>query len=205
MIKNIIFDLGNVLVKVDLDKFKEDILSEGVDAGTYNMFLKSDDFYRLIFKYETGKIGTKYFIDSCLRKLDKKISRKKFIEHFNGMLLEKPVMKEFIENITVDGDYRFLILSNTNPLHWKMRVKFPYILKLKNFCLSYKINLYKPDIKVFKLVLKKYKYNPSETLYIDDRPENCLSAASVGFNTILYRNFDQFSSEFYKYINHNHK
>ena len=202
MIKNIIFDLGNVLVKVDLGKFKRNILSEGVGADTYDRFLKSDDFYRLIFKYETGSISTKYFIDTCLRKLDKKISRKKFIEHFNGMLVEKPEMRKFIEKITENGDYRFLLLSNTNPLHWKMRTRFPYILRLKNFCLSYKINLYKPDIRVFKFVLKKYKYNPSETLYIDDRSENCMSASYAGFNTISYRSFGQFKKEFRKFTNH---
>lgn len=199
MIKNIIFDLGNVLVKVDLNKFKKDILSEGVDRKKYDIFLKSVDFSNLIFKYETGKIGTGYFVDACLKKLDKKISRKKFIEHFNGMLIEKPLMKEFIESITVNGDYRFLILSNTNPLHWKMRVNFPYILRFKNFCLSYKIKLYKPDIRVFKYVLKKYNYNPSLTLYVDDRVENCISAGSLGFNTLLYRNFGQFKKEFNKY------
>ena len=201
MIKNIIFDLGNVLVKVDLDKFRKGIISEGVNEETYERFLKSDNFSKFIYRYETGRINTDYFVDSCLKKLDNKINKTKFIEHFNNMLVEKPEMKKFIEKLTSKGNYKFLLLSNTNPLHWKMRYKFPYILKLRNFCLSYKIKLYKPDVRVFKFVLKKYKFNPFESLYIDDREKNCLSAKSLGFNTIIYKDFLQFKKEFNNFIN----
>lgn len=182
-------------MNVDLKKFRNAIISEGVDENKYDKLISSKIFRQAIKRYETGFINTKEFVDFCLKRLGNSISKKVFIEHFNGMLVEKPEMKKYIERISNNGDFRLLLLSNTNPLHWNYSCqKFPYILLLKNFAISYRLRLYKPDPRIYKLVLKRYNFEPSQTLYIDDRMDNCIAARSFGIKTIHFTDFKSFKT-----------
>jgi FMN phosphatase YigB (HAD superfamily) len=197
VIKNIIFDLGNVLVKVDLEKFRKDILSIGVDERKYADFLNSNVFRSSIYEYETGSISTKEFVDCSIYSLGCGLSRKLFIKYFNEMLVEKKDMKQFVGRLTGKGKYTYLLLSNTNPLHWEFTQKnFPYVMALRNFELSYKLKLYKPDIKVYEIVLRKYRFIPEETLYVDDHLDNCAAAQLLGIKTINFVDYKDFEKEF---------
>ena len=207
MIKNIIFDLGNVLVKVDLEKFEKSVFPEGLKEKSYIRFLKSNkgyltkNFRKVIFSYETGRINTTKFVDICLKNLKSGLSKRLFIKHFNEMLVEKPEMKRFIEELTKKTGYRFMLLSNTNSLHWQyVKKNFPYVMSLGTFELSYNLKLYKPDIRVYTTVIKKHKLIPLETLYVDDHEDNCLAARLLGINSILYKDFSSFKKEFKEYL-----
>ena len=202
MIKNIIFDIGNVLVTVDLVKFRNSIINEGVDEKKFDKFMHSKIFRKAIIDYETGRINTNEFVDFCLIRCGNKLNKKSFIKHFNGMLIRRPQMERFVKNLSKNDDYKLLLLSNTNPLHWKdWKENSPFVAYFDNHAISYKVGLYKPDIRFYKHVLKKYNFNPAETLYIDDREDNCNAAESLGINVIHYKNFDGFKSSFHKKLN----
>jgi putative hydrolase of the HAD superfamily len=199
VIKNIIIDLGNVLVDVDLIKFRNAIITEGISESKYDRFFNSKLFRKTIINYETGLLDTNYFVKYCIEKFGNGISKKVFIKHFNDMLAARPYMKNFVQDISKNGDYRLLLLSNTNPLHWKYtKENFSYVMRLKNYAISYKLKLYKPDPRIFKYVLEKYKFDPAKTFYIDDREENCVSAQKFGINTLVYKNYSSFIKAFNK-------
>lgn len=193
MIKNIIFDLGNVLVGVDFEMSKGLILSAGVSERKYKNFFGKN----IKRKYESGNIKTSEFMDLAYRRLGNAIPKKKLKELFEDMFYENPEMKRFLKRLFESGKYRLFLLSNTNPLHFNyIKRKFTYINLIDNFLLSYKLKIVKPDAAIYKTVLKKYKLNSVETIFIDDLEENCKPARKLGIKTICYKNYPLFIKQF---------
>ena len=123
------------------------------------------DLHPFAYAKQAGKfslidlVGKKAVISSDVaNNLKSGLSKRLFIKHFNEMLVEKPKMKRFIEELTKKTSYRFMLLSNTNSLHWQyVKKNFPYVMSLGTFELSYNLKLYKPDIRVYTTVIKKHK------------------------------------------------
>ncbi|MGH2574810.1 MAG: HAD family hydrolase [Ignavibacteria bacterium] len=195
MIRNIIFDLGNVLVGVDFDKFKNEILSAGISERTFNRLLPLRE------KFESGLISTNEFLSSVTEKLDHKISKKRFLNLYKEIFTEIPQMKEFLISLSRTGNYKLILLSNTNPLHFSLiKKKFEYLKLLNIFALSYRLKMIKPDIRIYKKVLRQYQLTPAETLFIDDLIENCITAEKLGIETIHFKHYQSFIERFNKII-----
>ena len=73
-------------------------------------------------------------------------------------------------------------------------------MSLEFAILTIKIKLIKPNPAVFKKVINKYKFEPEETLFIDDLYDNCKSAESVGIKTIQFKSYSFFIQQFKKLI-----
>jgi len=195
VIKNIIFDLGNVLVQVDFKRSKELMLSSGIDKVKLNKFFSP----KTRNAFESGKISLPEFLKMAYNNLGKKVSKVQLKLLFTDMFCEIPEMKKFIQKLYKMEKHRLFLMSNTNPLHFNYaRKHFPYINLFNNFILSYRMKMVKPDIRFFKTVIKKYNLVPSETLFIDDLKENCLAAKVTGMKTICYRNYSTFIKKFKK-------
>jgi putative hydrolase of the HAD superfamily len=201
LIKNIIFDLGNVLVNVDPERFKEGLISEGVSEEKYEYFYEQWRRHNSIHQFETGRMTQNEFLEFSLSILDGKLSKTKLIKQFNSMLVERDYMRQFLRNLISKNNYNLFVLSNTNPIHWNYgRKKFDYINLIKNHGLSYKLGFYKPDPRIFKKALRLFNIEPEETLFIDDSLENCESANGIGIKTIRYEDFESFKKELKKYL-----
>ena len=195
MIKNIIFDLGNVLVHVDFARLKSSLLTAGVKEKDFNRFFGK----RVRKDFELGKITADEFMDMAYHELGEVVSKSVLKKLFVDIFDEIPEMKKFLKGLGRQNKYRLYILSNTNPLHFNYaRRRFGYLNLVDKFILSYKLRMIKPDKKIFKMVIKKYNLVPSETLFIDDLKENCLAAEDTGMKTICYRNYGAFIKQFKK-------
>lgn len=198
MIKNIIFDLGNVLVGVDFEKAQRKILSAGVSEEKCRAFFNKN----IRKKYESGRMTTREFLDSAYKSLGRKVPKTKLRFLFENMFFEMHDMKNFLIRLRKSNKFRLYLFSNTNPLHFiYIKKKFGYIKMVDKFILSYKLKMIKPDVKIFKTVLKKYNFNPSETLFIDDLKDNCHAAEKFGIKTICYKNYGTFVKQFNKISN----
>ncbi len=195
MIKNVIFDLGNVLVGVDFDKTRSLILAEGISKKKYSDFFGKS----LRSRFEEGRVNTREFMDMAYNSFGNKITKIKLKALFEDMFYEIPEMKNFLKKLRRSHKYELFLLSNTNPLHFNyIKKKFAYVNYIDKFILSYKVKMAKPDSKIYKAVLKKFKLNPYETLFIDDLNDNCTAAGKFGIKTICYKNYRTFEKQFRK-------
>lgn len=177
MIKNIIFDLGNVLINVDFEKFQRNILLEVRDVKLLQKLLTNP----VRKKFESGLVSAKQYLDTVVKVLDCNISKKKFIYYYNEMFSEIPEMKGFLIKLSRSDKYRLFLLSNTNPIHFNfVKKKFKYVTLIKKNILSYKLKKAKPDSRIYLTVLSRYHLVPAETLFIDDLEQNCLTAKKLG-------------------------
>src|SRR5687768_17250564 len=183
-IKNIIFDLGGVILNIDFKKTNDAFHLLGLkDFGKHiNQFHITD----LFLNYETGQIDDIQFIDSVAKLNDKPMAKDKIVEAWNALLLDFP--KERIDLLKkIKSQYRTFLLSNTNSIHLKeFRERLHneqgvYLEDLfERAYYSHVVKLRKPNADIFELVLKENNLEPSETLFIDDTESNFEEAKNLG-------------------------
>jgi putative hydrolase of the HAD superfamily len=201
MIKNLIFDLGGVIVPLNriacLRAFDEIVGYK--DFGEVLNSYRQIGFFE---KFENGEISAKKFRQiirinaSPIKDGQKRVIKDREIEYsLNRFLCDIPQYK--IETLLFfQGEYRMFLLSNTNPIGMS-RVR--ELFKDKGYkieelfeilFLSYKMKCGKPGDKIFNDMAKKAKIKPEESLFIDDSLANIEAANRLGYNTIHYNTKD---------------
>jgi putative hydrolase of the HAD superfamily len=194
LIRNIIFDLGNVLVNVEYERFINKLKSRGVSEETYGNFFKGGS-YRLL-GYESGEITTDEFITKCLNGLKLDMDRSEYADAFNDMFSEIKPMSSLVRELSAVNNYRLFLLSNTSPLHFEyIKQKYDYVNLLEKFALSYELKSLKPDDIIYERTIDHLGVIPEESIFIDDLQENCDAAQKHGIKTICYDKNDHSAFE----------
>ena len=185
MIKNIVFDLGGVIFKIDkrqaIRRFNEVGFS---DAASYlDAFTQVGIFGDL----ESGKISAEQFRCQLSELAGKQLSLEDCAYGWQGYAVELPQrnLDKLIE--LRQRGFRVSLLSNTNPfmMQWARSSAFDgrghgldhYFDALY---LSYEMGIMKPEPRIFEMMLQGEKAKPDETVFIDDSPHNTEVAASLG-------------------------
>ena len=191
-IKNIIFDLGGVILNLDYSK----TVIEFQKLGLLNFEkLYSQKKQSSVFDdFEKGRINANDFISSINKFYGLNINKTAFTMAWNAMLLDIP--KERVNYIReLKKDFKIFLLSNTNEIHIK---KFESDLRksnnLKDFqnCFdkiyySSNMGMRKPDMECFKKVINEHGLKPDETLFIDDSIQHVNGAKRVGIKAMLLK------------------
>jgi len=181
MIKNIIFDFGDIFINLD----KEIIFREIEKFGGSTTL--SPEIMNLNYKFEVGEINPDAFVEK-LKQVYPNANSEDIIRIWNGMLLDFPDERlHFIENLASENNYRLFLLSNTNALHIPHvaeKMGLEKFNRFKNsfekFYLSHEINLRKPNADIYNFVLQENGLKAEETFFIDDTKENTDAAEKLG-------------------------
>jgi putative hydrolase of the HAD superfamily len=183
MIKNLIFDFGDVFINLD----KTATLHLLGEAGYANF---PNKLRSVLEDYEKGLLSTSAFVKEAQQHFPG-LSREKIISAWDAIILDFPEHRmNFIKELAQQGKYRLFLFSNTNELHIK---KVRERMGLKNykdfkacfegFYLSHEYQMRKPDAEAFETILQKHNLKAGETIFIDDTLEHILSAGKLGINT----------------------
>lgn len=183
MIKNIVFDFGDIFINLNKVAVYEHLARFGYSELTPEMD-------RIAKAYEVGNMSSEKFI-SELNKLIPNASRSEITTAWNSILLDFPESRlRFLEQLQKENSHRLFLLSNTNELHisWvkeAMGIERWNRFKacFEKFYLSHEIHMRKPNTEIFDFVLEENKLVPNETLFIDDTQENTDAAAYIGIQT----------------------
>lgn len=187
MIKAIIFDFGNVILSFDNNIFLEKI-SKYTDntAGQLHKLIYLSGLER---KYELGLITSDEFFKATVKKCSLSISKSDFIDAYISIF--KPIQTT-IDLIKKLRNYKLALLSDTNELHFKYIIKQTKIFNLfDEVVVSFKVNLMKPDIRIFKKILDKLDLSADECVYIDDIKEYADAAKRIGMHGIHYTSYEK--------------
>lgn len=187
-IKNIIFDLGMVII--NLDKEATPAAFKKLAGNKYEAILEGEESEFFFNQYETGKISTAEFIETLKNKIGNGCTSKDVENAWNAMLKDIPE-KRFEILVEAKNNYRTFCLSNTNELH----IDFIFnelqqnkgLKNLDSFFekvyLSHEMGQRKPDVEIFETVIRENDLNPSETLFIDDTAGHMEGARKAGLKT----------------------
>jgi len=202
MIKNIVFDLGGVLVGLNRRACEEAFRIIGFnDFGKIlNEYVQGGFF----LDYEKGEISTKEFMDivrSYIKPgMRESVTDQQIVDAMGAFLEDIPDYKlDYL--LALKNRYRLFMLSNTNPIALE-RVR-PYFLKkgipvesyFEKLFLSYEMRMAKPDNEIYEKVLTSAKLSASQTLFVDDSPLNIEKAKKLGYKTLLYSPSDNLINE----------
>lgn len=184
--KNIIFDLGGVIINIDYYRTERLFQENGIDnfGELFSQMKQSDLFDRL----ETGKINAEDFYDELRGVAGVQLADEVIRDCWNAMLLDIPKERlDLLVNLKEDG-FNLFLFSNTNIIHLEA---FNQIAKeqhgldsLDHFFISpyysHEFGRRKPDAESFQALLDQEGLVAADTLFIDDTIMHVEGARSVG-------------------------
>ncbi len=188
--KNILFDLGDVLIDIDFQKVKAAFENLGITEfdKQFSQLTASSLFENL----ETGKISETDFYKEIQQQSKIPLAETDIKNAWNAILLDfrAESMKRLQE---LKQTHRLFLLSNTNAIHLtEVNNILHRQLGINNLDVffekayySHVVGLRKPYRQVFDYVLKDAGIVASETMFIDDTPPNIETAGQLGFSTHL--------------------
>jgi putative hydrolase of the HAD superfamily len=190
--KNIIFDLGNVLLPIDFNAPVNAFRKIGLQdfEGMYSGINQSNLFDLL----ETGKISDLYFYDKMREISGYNWSNQEINDAWTKIILDfRPSTIEMLESLAKTK--RLFLLSNTNKIHFdvydaQIRERFnPEGLSsyFEKAFYSHEMGLRKPDPQIFISMAEIAGIKPSESLFVDDNEDNITTATKLGFCTYLLK------------------
>lgn len=200
VIKNIVFDLGGVIMTLDpaeaLRRFKALGLS---DAERYlDAYTQSGIFGNL----EEGKITAEDFRSKLSSLTGHELTFDECKHAWLGYRKDVPQRNlDLLKELRAKG-YRLILLSNTNPfmMDWALSCEFDGKGSFLNdyfdaLYLSYRLGIMKPAPDFFRQVLDNENILPEETLFVDDGPRNVEAAGKLGFMTMCPDNGSDWTGE----------
>lgn len=192
-IKNIIFDLGGVLINLDPDRTRRCFQSFFPSKDQYETFYQKMTKESIFNDHETGKISDDFFIETIQRLVPKKISNYDIVNAWNAMILDFP--RERIELLRrLRKRFNIFVLSNTNHIHLQLARQRALLdagindldAEFDQAFYSHILHERKPGKRIYELVCQHANINPSETCFIDDNMINLTGAEQIGICTIKH-------------------
>lgn len=188
-IKNIIFDLGGVLLDVDYAKTKTAFEDLGVvDFGKH---FKQHYASPLFERFEKGLITVSDFYHALRENLQLDITNQQIATAWNAMLGHfLPQKIEWLKEKA--RHYNVYLYSNTNQLHYdcfmndfQQQFQHSFDTCFQKAYYSHLLHQRKPDAEGFLTIMQIENLQPKETLFIDDTSVNIVAAAKLGMQTHL--------------------
>jgi putative hydrolase of the HAD superfamily len=184
----IIFDLGNVVIKLDFDRmFDHWSIASGKNVTELKSRFAFDEMY---YRFERGKVTPDFYRAYASNMMGIQIPANEFDRGFNSIYIG---VLPGIENVLqmIRTKTRIIALTNTNEIHaseWKVRFAPMLSCFEKVFC-SHELQARKPEPNVYVKVLDYLALAPEHVLFIDDYQDNVNGAEVVGINGLHVSSF----------------
>lgn len=205
MIKNIVFDLGGVIITLSQDEAIRRFEALGLQDARQrlNAYTQSGIFGDL----EAGKIDAETFRVELSKLVGREVTYEECRHAWLGYCKEVPQRNlDCLKRLRQEG-YRVILLSNTNSfmMSWALSPDFDgqgHSLEdyMDALYLSYRCKVMKPSPEFFRQMLLGEQIMPEETLFVDDGPRNVAAASQMGIYTCCPENGADWTKELWERI-----
>lgn len=188
MIKNIVFDIGNVLAAFC---WKQYISELGIDPALEDRLAAATTCNRLWREIDHGVIPLDDIVTAMIA-TDPEIEEqiRLFFKDRRRLVMEYDYSAGWLKELKSRG-YRIYLLSNYSEDH------FQYISRTFNFfgledgrVISYQEKCLKPERRIYEILFERYGLVPEESVFLDDSPENIAGAIAAGMHGIVFEDYD---------------
>ncbi len=189
MIKNIILDMGNVLMDFDPEVSLRRFLDNDADR---------DIIRNELFHGPEWLMGDEGILKNAERyePVSKRVPQrlhpqlKNIVEHWNDCMQPIAGATEFCDCMKEKG-YQIYVLSNADDTFFDYFPRFKEISWFDGVTVSSTIRIVKPNLDIYEYFLEHYHLTADECLFIDDRLENVVAAECVGMHGFVFKgNYD---------------
>jgi epoxide hydrolase-like predicted phosphatase len=193
LIKNVIFDIGRVLLEFQpkqylIKKFKDEDLAETLHSAVFGSSEWLDLDKGILTDEEAVEIFSK-------RHSTHKAHIKQIMEDWHTLLLPIEGTVKILESLKHKG-YRIILLSNFHLRAFeRVYAQYPFFKLADDMVISSRIKMLKPHKQIYEYMLSSLKLIPDECLFIDDTAANVKGAGELGINTIQFTSPEQLEKE----------
>ena len=192
-LRAIIFDIGRVLVRVDVSRSVS-----GLANGTA---LSPTDLWSAIEKdprwpdLQEGRIGARDWYLHLNQRIGGGLTFEQFTEAWNRALDPTPIHPDSLFE-SLSKQYRLALLSNTDPIHVRqLENTYSFFNFFPVRIYSCAVGSSKPNPHIYREALRALKVRADEALFIDDIPSYVEAAQRLGLSAIQFRSPDQLASD----------
>jgi len=183
--RNIVFDMGGVLVVWDPDRFVRDLALSSEDAALIRREVYGNTEWAMM---DRGELTAEAFRALVYPRLPERLrdAAERAAFHWTDARLEIPGMHELLEDLKRAGHSLYL-LSNASLQHHDYWPKYPIARRIdpSRVFISADVNLLKPEPAIYERFLAEYGLDPATCVFIDDNPINVLYARLAGMDGIV--------------------
>ena len=185
MIKNVVLDMGNVLLDFNPEFVLNTFCSSDEEKEIINKELFNGPEWRLGDK---GDIKDKDRFDLVKARVPEKYhaALKNCADKWGICMVPLDGAKAFCECVKQNG-FGIYVLSNASDLFYDYFPKFMPLSFFDGVFVSSDYLMLKPDVEIYKTFLNKYELNADECLFVDDREDNIEGAKKAGMNTFQFK------------------
>ncbi|MEW6325415.1 MAG: HAD family hydrolase [Nitrospirota bacterium] len=190
----VIFDLGNVIVRVSHREMAAALAAGSADPRfqdpAYALGVAFDDARGLTVAYDEGRLSTAEFYRAAIERMSLSIGPEEFARRWNTSFREQTDVSAIVRGL--HGRYRLFLLSNTNELHYRhLERELPVLALMEQRLLSFQLGMRKPLRAVYERVISLAGVTPERIVYIDDIPAYTQAAAQLGVQAITFESAAQ--------------
>ena len=186
MIRNIILDMGNVL----LDYNPEVILNKTLDNEEDRQIIRKELFGGTEWvQGDLGLIKNSERFDGVSKRVPPRLhaALRECVEHWDICMVPVEGAVDFCKEMKARG-YGMYVLSNACGLFYEYFPKYFPLEWFNGIVVSSDEHIVKPDVRIYKILLERYGLNADECLFIDDRTDNVRGAVEAGMNAHVFKN-----------------
>lgn len=192
MIRNIIFDIGNVLASF---RWKDLFKDLGFTGEAFDSIAKATVLHPTMWnEFDRSLLSDEEIIARCISRApeyEKEI--RLLFDTTAGLVEEYPYSYGWIQGLKERG-YKVYLLSNYGKTSFEAardNHRLSFLPLVDGAVISYEVQMVKPEPGIYEALLMKYSLKADECVFLDDKPENIEAAEALGFHGIVVESYEQ--------------
>ena len=198
MIKNVVFDVGQVLVTFDPPKYLKGL---GYDETVREVLMQAmfdDPLWGELDRsiYTKEELEEKFVANAP--NYEKEI--REVFREIEGIIDSQPYVVEWMEDLKTRGYHLYVVSNYADFMYEATKHKMLFLPYMDGVVFSYMCKAIKPEKEIYETLLNRYELKAEECVFIDDRAENIEAAVNLGFKGIQFHNYEQAKEALNQYL-----
>ena len=189
MIKNIIFDVGKVLVEYDPDGMMKKLGFDEETLQTVNQAVFQNELWN---ESDRGVLSPEELLEAFIDNnpvYEKEI--RQVIDAVGDTISLMPYTVEWVKGLKERGYHLYILSNYAEYTYEKTSHKMEFLPYMNGVVFSYRCKLIKPEKEIYEYICKTYELKPEESVFLDDREDNVEAARNMGMHGIVFENYAQ--------------
>jgi len=192
MIKNIIFDIGNVLASF---RWKDLFADLGYTGEKFDRIAAATILHPTMWnEFDRSLMSDEEIITKCIERAPEYEQEIRLLFRKTELLVEEYTYSaDWIKSLKNRG-YRVYLLSNYGKTSFEAardKGRLSFLPLVDGGVISYEVQIVKPEPGIYEALLAKYHLKAEECVFLDDKPENVQAAKQLGFYGIVVESYEQ--------------
>jgi putative hydrolase of the HAD superfamily len=201
MIRNIIFDIGNVLASF---RWKDLFKDLGFTGEKFDRIAAATVLHPTMWnEFDRSLMSDEEIITKCIERAPEYEQEIRLIFNKTELLVEEYTYSYgWIKSLKEKG-YNVYLLSNYGRTSFEAardHGRLSFLPMVDGGVISYEVQIVKPEPGIYKALLDKYNLKAEECIFLDDRADNIAAAEALGFHGIVVESYEQATEELEKLL-----